>query len=251
MADDKQFNYKEIYADDLKDPAIHDFGKLYERAHDEMSLQQTKRDQIITLYIALFSLLIPFALSLESLDILAKGLIFLTVGIIGLLFTFITIRYRVYKEVYWLCCETITCIANLKEDRLNKESVQNLFYKSLKKKGSKYVTNGKRGKKWASLKYFNKNIFSSETLHFIIIDLMTAILLGLSAFLICPFEIWIKILIAIALGLIIFIVMLTVYFYYCADVYSVLVDNKDSSFNRTFSKAWFLHIYVDLPPRND
>ncbi|MDE6471704.1 MAG: hypothetical protein K2L52_01625, partial [Clostridia bacterium] len=99
--------------------------------------------------------------------------------------------------------------------------------------------------KWNTLKYFKKNIFSSETIHFIIIDMMTSILLGLSVFLILPFNVLPNLIIAIVLGLIVFIVMLCIYFSKCSEVYAVLIDEKDSSFNRTFSKAWFLHFYID------
>ena len=44
-----------------------DLSKLYERSIEELSLQQSKRDQIISLYLAMFSFLIPFALSHENL----------------------------------------------------------------------------------------------------------------------------------------------------------------------------------------
>ena len=241
-----KFKFRKITKDDMKQTADIDFGKLYESAHNELSLQQTKRDQIITLYIAVFSLLIPFAFSIESLTLLEKGLIFLVVGVIGIFFTMISVRYRVYKEVYWLCCETITCLINIKQERLNKETVQNVFYESMRKKGSSYVVKKSSGKKkWNTLKYVRKNLFSSETMHFVIIDLMTSILLGLSAFLIFPLELSIAIAVAVAVGLAAFLILLTVYFACCINVYAVLTDETDASFNRTFTKAWFLHFYID------
>ncbi len=239
---EKTFKPVVITNEDLKKNYSHDLSKLYERAHSELTLQQTKRDQIITLYLSIFSLLIPFAFSLELLSEFHKGLIFLAVGFIGIIFSVIVIRYRIYKEIYWLCCETITCMMNVKEDKLNKQMVQTLFYKSLKKKGLNYCKNGK----WSSVKYFNKNIFSSETLHYIIIALLTSVLIGLGGTLVLPCELTVNIIIAVAASGIVFAGLIILYFYHCKEVYAVLKNGKDCAFNKSFGKAWFLHLYVDI-----
>lgn len=141
-----------LYKKKLENNRRYDFVKLFEQCNKELSLQQKKRDQIITLYLAIFSFLIPFALSTEQLPILAKGLTFIAVGIIGVMFSFIVVRYRVYKEVYWLCCSSITCLMNFRQEEINKDIVQSVFYYSLDKKGSAYVVkkekNGKETKHW-------------------------------------------------------------------------------------------------------
>lgn len=243
--DKKQFNFTEITSDMLAEKHHIDLPKLFEQSQNELSLQQSKRDHIITLFISVFSLLLPLALSLEGITSLTKGLIFLSIGIIGVLFSMIIIRYRIYKEVYWLCCQTITCMMSIEQDKLNKSVIQSLFYRSLNKKGRGYVAKKKGGKKWRYCKYFRKNIFSSETLHFLIVDIMTSVLIGLGFFLILPLETWLSVLLAVLLALFTFNTLLFLYFKFCQEVYAVLINDKDYSFNKTFSKAWFLHLYVE------
>ena len=119
--------------DKIKEEKDYDLDTLYEHTHSELSLQQSKRDQIITLYLALFSFMIPFALSLGSIGLWMKCLIFLVVGVIGVLFSFINVRYRVYKEVYWLSCQTLTVLMNVKKQELNKQTIQRAFFHSLHK----------------------------------------------------------------------------------------------------------------------
>lgn len=53
-----------------------DLENLYSLANAELALQQSKRDQIITIYLAMFYFLLPFALSMESIGLQVKGFIF-------------------------------------------------------------------------------------------------------------------------------------------------------------------------------
>jgi len=247
--EEKMFEPQPIKKSDVKEEHDVDLSKLYERTHSELTLQQTKRDQIITLFFSIFSLLVPLALSIGSLTYVAKGAVFLIIGVIGIIFSVIVIRYRIYKEVYWICCETITCMMNVKESALNKATVQTLFYKSLKKKGNNFCKETPDGEhKWSFALYCRKNLFSSETLHYTVVILLTAILLTLSVFLFgygLPVELWLVILLCSITGVVSFSLLLLGYFINCQSVYSVLIDGKDSSFNKAFGKAWFLHGYVE------
>lgn len=248
VTEDK-FTPIKITGGDLKRDNGVDLANLYERAHIELTLQQTKRDQIITLFFSIFSLLVPLALSLESIPFYVKGLTFLVVGIIGIIFSVIVIRYRIYKEVYWLCCETITCMMNVDDAKLSKPMIQTLFYKCLKKKGNNFCKKTENGdKKWSFGLYFKKNIFSSETLHYSIIVLLTSILIALGIFL-ALFDVrlllWVKICICVAIGIVIFIVLALTYFIKCQETYSVLKYGTNAAFNKAFGKAWFLHTYVE------
>lgn len=240
-AKEKEFSYNEISENDFNHENKFDLASLYEQTHKELTLQQSKRDQIITLYLSIFSLLIPIAFSVEGFSDLNKGLIFIAVGSIGVIFSVITVRYRIYKEVYWLCCETITCMMNVKSERLNKDIVQSLFYRSLVKKGNNFCKNGK----WNSFLYCKKNLFSSETLHYLIIILLTTVFFSLGIFLTSPLKFCIALTISILLGVILIILLMISYFHNCIAVYAVLKDGLDKSFNKTFGKAWFLHIYID------
>ncbi len=240
------FLYKTIGEGKRKEQVDYDFVSLHERANDELTLQQSKRDQIITLYLAVFSFLVPFALSLDIVTWQIKGTIFLAVALVGVLFSLAIIRYRVYKEIYWLSCQSITVLMNFKQEELDKETVQAVFYHSLHKKGHSFVKTledgGAKFRKWY---YAWKSSFSAETMHFAVQALITSITFGLSVGLIIGTEIlaW-KITSGILAGFVVFAWLLWQYFSECIDVYKVLEDNRESSFNKTFSKAWFLHFYV-------
>ncbi|MDE6355747.1 MAG: hypothetical protein K2L67_00700 [Clostridia bacterium] len=238
---EKKFDFKEVTENDINHENKFDLASLYEQTHKELTLQQSKRDQIITLYLSIFSLLIPLAFSIEGFSNLNKGLIFIAVGVIGVIFSVITVRYRIYKEVYWLCCETITCMMNIKNEKLNKDTVQSLYYRSLAKKGNNFCNHGK----WSSYLYCKKNLFSSETLHYLIITLLTSVLFALGIFLILPLNLDIALTISIVSGFVLMILLMISYFHNCIALYAVLKDGLDKSFNKTFSKAWFLHIYID------
>ena len=237
----------------LKENKDYDLGKIYEQAHSELSLQQSKRDQIITIYLALCSFLLPFALGEEMIPIVMKGLLFIIVGIVGMLFSFITVRYREYKEAYWLCCQTITVLLSFKSEELDKSTVQRAFYHCLRKKGKKYLVEKKGELRFKKLLYVKKNLFSSETMHFIIIALMCSFISALGVGLMLSTLDVIGVIVAVAVGLMVFAYLLSVFFKTCIKIYCTLeTRNKEGderrrnvAFNKVFSKAWFLHFYYD------
>ncbi len=238
----KAFEYTDTPDGKLKETPSYDLTALYERAHEELSLQQAKRDQIITIYLALFSFMIPFAMSAESLNWQNKGYIFLALGIIGILFSLIIIRYKVYKDVYWLCCKSLTVLNNYKIEEMDKATVQSVFYTCLKKSGKKFLTEDNR---FDSFAYCRKNLFSAETMHFMIQDTITSIIIGLGTALVLPFSTLQSVVLGTLAGIVIFAILLAEFFKKSRALYNVLVDGYDDSFNAAFSKAWFLHFYVD------
>ena len=227
----------------LKETKDYNLEELYNHAHSELSLQQSKRDQIITIYLALCSFLIPFTLGEELIAWQIKGLIFTVIGIVGVLFSFISIRYREYKEVYWLCCQSITVLKNLKEEEINKDTIQKVFYRCLYKKGNKLVINGK----FNHFGYVKKNLFSSETLYFLILGLIASCVFGIGIAIILPFQIWTKLVISFVIVLTMLLLLMYLYFSTCIKCYKLLAttdkEEKDMLFSKVFGKAWFLHIY--------
>ena len=115
-----------------------DINNLYERAHSEMSLQQSKRDQIINIYLAICTFIVPFSLGNE-IDMTIIGLLFVGVACIVGIFSFIVLRYRIYKEIYWMCCQTLTVLQNFNQADIDKSCVQSIFYNCIKKRGTKYL----------------------------------------------------------------------------------------------------------------
>lgn len=222
---------------------------LYEHAHSELSLQQNKRDQIITIYLALFSFIIPFALSLQSVGWGMKGLIFIAVGVIGVLFSHINVRYRVYKEAYWLTCQALTVLMNVEGKELTKKNIQRAFYHSLKKKGDGYCVDGI----WSTKKFIKKNIYSAETMHQAIQVFITSVISCLGVALIVRGLLKWSVLCATLIGAAVFVVtfvwLMTSYFKKFMEVYGVVqkqdADKKTRNglFNAVFEKAWFLHVY--------
>ena len=249
---------EELEKDKIKEEKDYNLDTLYEHTHSELSLQQNKRDQIITLYLALFSFLIPFALSLESIGLWMKGLIFLVVGVIGVLFSFINVRYRVYKEVYWLSCQALTVLMNVKKEKLNKQTIQRAFFHCLHKKGNGYVVKKGNEKVWDNKTFVKKNTFSSETLHHMIQVLITSVILALSAALIMGDLFKLPLLTVIEAGvfvlLVVFALLMTTYFKKLMKVYTVMAyvntgdpkvdkEARNKLFNATFAYAWTLHVY--------
>lgn len=244
--------FKEIQDSEKRQYLDLDLDAHYERAFSELGLQQTKRDQLITLYLAMFSFLIPFALSMEGVSLQIKGLIFLVAAVVGILFALIIIRYRIYKEVYWLCCQCLTVLHNIQPEKLNKEMVQRVYYHSLKKKGKSFMVERKQteGDKqvvkryFSNAKYVEKNLFSSESIYFFIHCLLTVLIFGLSIGLILPGNVIARVAVSVLLGTFLFFLLSAKYFSECVKVYGVMADDSDEVFNATFSKAWFLHFDV-------
>lgn len=233
-----------------------DLNQLYERAINELGLQQSKRDQLLTIYLAMFSFLIPFALSLEVISWQVKGFIFLATAVVGMLFADIIVRYRVYKEVYWLCCQTITMLFGIKNDRLTKPIIQQCYRRAMYKKGKKYLYEKDTDKKdkdnnpiiklgFSKLRYIKDNLTSSEFVYFVIHSFITVLVFGLSIGLILEFTLTVNIIIAVICSLILFIIFMVDFFSRCIKIYKALADNDPKSFNYAFSKAWFLHFYID------
>ena len=227
----------------------YDLKELYRLTYEELGLQQSKRDTLISLYIALFSFIIPFTLSMNSQDLplWGKGVLFCVMGIIGCLMAGIIIRYRMYKEVYWLACRTISQLKNYDTACINKALVQGTFYKTMQKKGKSYVRTTPEGKKFRWLRFIQKNTFSAETGYFMIHSLLTAIIMGLGIALVLYGQygsMW-GIGLGIGLGAAVLAVLMLWYYRILYSVYAVLVDGKDASFNHAFATAWQLHFYPD------
>lgn len=220
-----------------------DLNLLYKQSNNELALQQSKRDQTISLYLAICTFFIPLVFSFD-LSWRYKGIMFVALGIIGAMFALVIIRYRIYKEAYWLCSRTISQLMKYQSSDLKKDLIQATFYSSIEKRGSTYVGDNNGKKYFKSWLYFKKNIFSAETLLYLILVFIVSLISGLGVGLVVSsFWLIIGIAVGISVGIITFIFLLFKFFRQSEKVYSVLVDNKNSSFNSVFSKAWFLHFY--------
>lgn len=226
-----------------------DLDEMYGRAVAEMTLQQTKRDQIIASYLTVLSLATTVAMTSEHITDPVRGGFFLAAGVIGILLALIIIRYRVYKEAYWLCCQSLSVMFGYKRESLDKEVIQNIYKATMLKKGKKYVKKVKtrageslKLRKWY---YAWHNKFSAETIYLLIQALICAAMLLLSTVYFSAGRCWEpwKWQIGTGAGLAVLTALVWYYFEKCIGVYTWLAKGDDASFNEAFGKAWFLHFY--------
>lgn len=226
--------------------------EMYSLAVAELTLQQTKRDQIIASYLTVLSVATTVAMTSENITPPVQGGFFLAAGVIGILLALIIVRYRVYKEAYWLCCQSISVLFGYKKEELNKELVQNIYKATMLKKGKDFTEAVSKGEnkgelKFSKKKYVKKNRFSAETIYLFIQALICATVtsLGLSYLLAGVAVPWLQWVLSVGLGIVVLLGLVREYFVKCIEVYQWMIDGKDESFNRTFKKAWFLHFYHD------
>lgn len=217
-----------------------DLQQHYDKTFEELGLQQSKRDQLVTIYLAFLALIVPLCLKSESgLPTFAIGALFIACAIVGTIFSVIIVRYRVYKEIYWLCCQTITSLYMIDVEKRTKENIQTVFYDTLIKKAKGFKG---KDKKFSSFVYVKKSIFSAETLYYIIVVLLTSAVSTLGF--IFMFDFKGKVIASIALSILLFLRLMHKYFKECVKIYSVAKDGTDKSFNIAYSKAWFLHFFI-------
>lgn len=227
---------------DLNRQIQHDWSKIYELACRELGIQQEKRDKVINLYLFLCGFLVPLVVNAGNLTPIIRGLIFLVAAIVGFLFTLIVIRYRVYKEVHWITCSTITKLPYLKPGKVTKENVQGMFLDSLQLRAKSF--HSKKGG-LSFLKFVWKNLFSAETFSLLVVALLSSIMLGLSIYLLFEPSFW-----AYFWGIGMLVYHLLSYMRELFKVYqcvnpSLSENKREDHFNDAFKKAWFLHVYYE------
>ncbi len=216
---------------------------MYQTVVAELGLQQSKRDQLITIYLAAFAFIVPPMLTKESTDWLVNGFLFLLLGLLGILFALVIIRYRKYKEVYWLCARTLNVMMDIDEENWSKETIQSVFYGCMRKKTNRFLDE-KTGK-LQTISFVWSNLFSSESLYLTIHALITSCVAGAGAGLLLPYSLCTRCVGGIGMGILVFLYLLFMYFKTLKSVYAVCEDKQDDSFNRTFGDAWFLHFFID------
>lgn len=236
--------YKDYSIDDELYNTQKDFRleKTYELCVNELGLQQSKRDQIIAFYIAIISFVIPAIIGMD-LDKYAKTAGFIALYILGSMLAKVVVRYRIYKEVYWITCRTITQLFHFDQNKINKDLVQNIFYNTMKRSRSSVIIfhEGEKGKvsRWKS---YIKIRNSAETILYEVLVLLSSMVLWIGIFVFFSSG---------APGVIVASILAIINYcywnvYYCKrlmHIYAVIVDGEDKSFNDTYSKAWFLHSF--------
>ena len=199
--------------------------KTYEICVNELGLQQTKRDQIIAFYIAIISFVIPQILDMKVTEY-AKAAGFFALYVLGFLLTKAVIRYRIYKEVYWITCRTISQLHDFKHEGISKDLVQHIFYKTLEKNMPNVAIMSKRKKeKIDMMRTYIKNRNSAETVLFEVIVILASLVLWIGLYIALPFVPY-NIAAATLLALINLIYWCSLYCKRLISVYSVIIDAR-------------------------
>lgn len=245
---------------------------LYSQCNAELTLQQSKRDQIIGVYLSVAGFIIPSILGLD-LGFFPMAAAFLLMFVIGDALCKVVVRYRIYKEVYWITSRTIAALFRVEGKQITKGLVQKLFADNIRRGcGSVVVVKPEWKEKvgLAALKQpvpfdaavdrratVKKIANSAETLLYKLMAIMSAATMFLAVFClvlaILPHlfslgNTW-QLLIAAAAaavgGSLVYYKEKNYYIQSLTDVYAYCFDGKKASYNAVYAKAWFLHGYND------
>lgn len=241
MSDYKDYKIKDALYSEDKDLRLE---STYELCVNELGLQQSKRDQIIAFYIAIVSFALPAIIGMQiSQQGKATGI--LALFLLGTLLAKVVIRYRIYKEVYWITCRTISQLYSFKQEKITKVLVQHLFYENMKKSRHTVIEFKKnKDKQVDHISSFKRIFNSAETILYEVLILMNSLVLWVGIYLLFNHN---TITLAIAS------ITTILYYVYCnisyynnlTQVYAVIINGKDKSFNKTYEKAWFLHSFYN------
>ena len=243
-----KFMHKEFEKEDdflIKDGRDFKLENTYNLCVKELSLQQSKRDQIIAFYIAIISFVVPTIISMQG-DSLTKSAGFLALFVLGCMLSKVVIRYRIYKEAYWLTCRTISQLYNYDQSKFKKELIQHIFYKTMEKnKKTIFAFKEKAPEEIDKIKTCRKIMNSAETIIFEVLVLITCMVLWIGVNMLVDFYMWGPVS-ASVLALASCLYWNFKYYDALTGFYDILFDNGENSndsFNAAYSKAWFLHFF--------
>ncbi len=215
---------------------------LYNQCYAELSLQQSKRDQIIAFYITIVSLLLPTIYDLNLTTAAAAG-VYLLIYVIGALLCGVIRRYRIYKEVYWITCRVISTLMRVKPECITEAVLKKLFAEAMRNNFSTVVI--MKNNKFSRLATTKRLAFSAETLLYKLLALMSNVLLGISVWLFASIILptLVCAVLAITCSVISYIYLTQAYVTDLYKVYAYCIDKKDASFESAYQKAWFLHSF--------
>lgn len=216
---------------------------IFDSLQSEMTLQQNKRDQIIAFYLTALGLLSTFLFSADIHPLIRVG-VFSIAFIIGHFWSTVILRYRIYKESYWIALRTVSCLFSEDRAKIDKGLIQHLYYKCMEKNFKDNISTERNRINERKVRKGNRS--SAEYLMFLTLAFLTALAGGmilLMIFIFLKVSLWISI--PIGLAFVLFYIFLARYQYSkeLSKFYLVLIDGENSSFNRAFKKAWQLHLF--------
>ncbi len=207
----------------------------YEITLKELALQQSKRDQIIAFYIAILGFVIPSLFVKDSaIGIIGMQITLGALYIIGLVFCHVIIRYRLYKESYWVASRVISQLNNIKTEERNKEMILSLYFHALKKNYRKVVKTDKDNH--PSLFRSARSLMdSAETLLMETLNLVTVFVGGLTAYFTYTHgQVWL----AFILAAVVLYFFLIINYKYCSRLMALYkcVEDEEAKRKHFFSR---------------
>lgn len=229
-----------------------DLNSCYEQTVAELGLQQSKRDQIIAFYLTILGFVIPSIVSLEV-DDGSKAMAFLAMYVIGSIFCHVILRYRIYKEVYWIACRVISQMCNIKPEYRTKKNIYILFYNVLNQnKGSivqyKRKPKDKKVLERSLFRSMKRQLNSAETLLYETLALFSGFVGAIGGY----YGWCVSRVLGVCIWLIIAYMYIQMNYKYVTRLMALYdcIDEQDDDrklekLESTFAKAWMLHCYVD------
>ena len=219
-----------------------DLNNSYGQTVSELGLQQSKRDQIIAFYLTILGFVIPNVIDMKVGEF-GKAIAFFAMYGIGAIFCHVILRYRVYKEVYWIACRVIAQLCNIHEKSINKDVIYTLFFNCLRKNRNTIVVKNKKGKN-SVLKSWKRQLNSAETLLYETLVMFSSFVGLIGTWYMFQISIVVAVLSAICIVYMLFL-MNYKYTRRLMDLYVCVDTEQQCDLEKTFSKAWMLHCYVD------
>lgn len=228
---------------DTLNPNI-DLMEIYKLTINELGIQQSKRDQTIAFYLTLSGIIAGFLFGSSNISKEVSGLFLFLLGIIGIMLSIVIIRYRRYKEIYWITNRAISTLFSEEDlNNITEERLKNTFYIVLCKMYESIKCQKKQ--KLTLINTMKKSFFSAETLLFMTMLMVSTVVLMTSAILLIPETAGAL----IAIGIFIFMPYF-LYRFYCKQLINIykVVElanevEKLKAFKSVYRSAWFLHLF--------
>ncbi len=276
MAEDKlnvqSFETRQM-CDDFKKELDLNLDSLYSQCNAEMGFQQSKRDQTIAFYIAIISFLVPAIMKME-LNTALFSVVYAVLWLVGWMLSGVVRRYRIYKECYWLNLRALATLQRVKPDKLNKDAFQKVYAATMrlncdnvvvakeKRKSLDELTNEWLAKQTEDsykelIDYratWKKNSTSAEYLLYMLIVLISSLMMAMAVVYATMWVVSLAIpqwagglLLGIGLGAVAAALSIykgaSRYVRELVEVYAYCFDYREKSFNKPYTKAWFLHCF--------
>lgn len=219
-----------------------DLDNSYGQTVSELGLQQSKRDQIIAFYLTILGFVIPNVIDMD-IGNTGKAIAFFAMYGIGAIFCHVILRYRIYKEVYWIACRVIAQLCNIHENRRSKDVIYTLFFNCLQKNQRTIVVKNRKGKN-SFLKSWKRQLNSAETLLYETLVMFSSFVGFIGSWYMYRESVLVAILCVVCIIYMLFR-MNHKYTRRLMDLYVCVDTEQQCDLEKTFEKAWMLHCYVD------